>query len=362
MLLLAGNVRADQVILDDLIVDGSACIGFDCVNGESFGFDTLRLKENNLRLNFDDTSTSASFPGNDWRIVINDSSNGGANYFAIEDSTAARQIFRVDAGAPTNALRVDAQGDVGIGISTPVVELHIADGDTPTLRLEQNGSSGFTPQTWDVAGNETNFFVRDVTNGSTLPFRIRPGAPTSAIDINANGEVGIGTASPKAHVHIVDTNGGSGGMNVLMLEQNGNPELVFKNTLANKYWEFSAGNNFLFRETDVNGDSLGAPAFKIANTTGNLTIAGTITTSGATCGGGCDIVFEPDYHLPSIQEHAELMWKNKHLPNIGPTIENQPFDLTDKTGRMLNELEKAHIYIEQLHKRLSILEAKLAHS
>ena len=31
----------DQVILDDLIVDGSACIGFDCVNGESFGFDTI---------------------------------------------------------------------------------------------------------------------------------------------------------------------------------------------------------------------------------------------------------------------------------------------------------------------------------
>ena len=35
-LLGAVNVQADQVILDDLIVDGSACIGFDCVNGESF--------------------------------------------------------------------------------------------------------------------------------------------------------------------------------------------------------------------------------------------------------------------------------------------------------------------------------------
>ena len=44
----------DFLIIDDLIVDGSACIGFDCVNGESFGFDTLRLKENNLRIKFDD--------------------------------------------------------------------------------------------------------------------------------------------------------------------------------------------------------------------------------------------------------------------------------------------------------------------
>jgi hypothetical protein len=61
--------------------------------------------------------------------------------------------------------------------------------DTPGLRLLQTGSGGFTPQTWDVAGNEANFFIRDLTGGSRLPFRIRPGAPTSSIDIGATGEV-----------------------------------------------------------------------------------------------------------------------------------------------------------------------------
>jgi hypothetical protein len=64
------------------------------------------------------------------------------------------------------------------------------------MRLEQNSGGGFTAQTWDIAGNEANFFVRDVTGGSRLPFRIRPGAPTSSIDIAASGNVGIGTASP----------------------------------------------------------------------------------------------------------------------------------------------------------------------
>src|SRR6185436_9021800 len=34
----------DQVIPDDLIVQSSNCFGFDCVNNESFGFDTIRLK------------------------------------------------------------------------------------------------------------------------------------------------------------------------------------------------------------------------------------------------------------------------------------------------------------------------------
>ena len=58
-----------------------------------------------------------------------------------------------------------------MGTSTPVVELHIVNGDSPTVRLEQDGSSGFTPQTWDMAGNETNWFVRDATNG--FPFALQ---------------------------------------------------------------------------------------------------------------------------------------------------------------------------------------------
>ncbi len=152
---LEDGLTKDQVFLDDLIVDGSACVGQDCANGESFGFDTLRLKENNLRIKFDDTSSSSSFPNNDWQLTANDSANGGANKFSIDDITHGKTPFTVGANAPSNALYLEGStGDVGLGTATPVVELHVVDGDSPTLRLEQDGSSGFTPQTWDVAGNE----------------------------------------------------------------------------------------------------------------------------------------------------------------------------------------------------------------
>ena len=76
-ILWVSPATADHVILDDCIIQGSTCIGLDCVNGESFGFDTLRLKENNLRIKFQDTSNTASFPKNDWQITANESSNGG---------------------------------------------------------------------------------------------------------------------------------------------------------------------------------------------------------------------------------------------------------------------------------------------
>ena len=192
----------DQVIPDDLIVQQSACVGFDCVDGESFGFDTLRLKENNLRINFDDTSASAGYPANDWRLIANDSASGGANKFSVEDSTAARNPFTIEAGAPANTLYVDSTGRIGIQQSAPVLDLHITTSNTPAVRLEQTNAGGFTAQTWDIGANEANFFVRDVTSGSRLPFRIRPGAPTSSIDISASGKVGINTASPTGNLHL----------------------------------------------------------------------------------------------------------------------------------------------------------------
>jgi hypothetical protein len=204
-------VYADQVIPDDLIVQGSIGVGFDATNGLAFGFDTIILRENNLRILFDDTSTSASFPKRDWRLIANDSANGGQEKFSIEDVTAGRIPFTIEGNAPSNSLYVEDDGDVGIGTSTPVVNLHVVDGNTPTLRLEQNGTSGFTPQTWDVAGNEANFFIRDVTGGSRLSFRIRPGAPTSSIDVAADGDIGLGIAAPDAnaqvHIRSDNTNG-----------------------------------------------------------------------------------------------------------------------------------------------------------
>ncbi len=203
---LSGVVAPDSVTNDDLIVIGSLAVGQDAINGENFGFDTFRLKENNLRIHFDDTSNTASFPANDWRIVINDTTNGGGSFFAIEDSTANRTPFKIEAGAKTNALVVDDASRVGIGTGTPVVNLHIVTGNTPTARLDQDGSSGFTPQVWDMAGNETNFFIRDVTNGSRLPFRIRPNAPTSSIDIAGSGNVGLGTSAPATRLHLQSTN------------------------------------------------------------------------------------------------------------------------------------------------------------
>ncbi len=276
----AGGVTPDQLISGDLVVHNSLCVGFDCVNPETFGSDTIKLKENNLRIKFEDTSVG-TFPSTDWQLTANDSASGGQNKFSIEDITAARVPFTVEGSSPTNSIYVDSSGRVGFRTATPVLDLHVATGNTPGLRLEQTSASGFSAQSWDVAGNETNFFIRDVTNGSKLPFRIRPNAPSSSIDISATGNVGIGTTSPTASLHVRRTNGtakvsvteASGTTDfreMITMSNNGEPFLIFENTNSGDRWSngLNGGSFQILQQAD--------PQVEFS-----LTAAGALTISGA---------------------------------------------------------------------------------
>lgn len=368
-----GSAHADQQILDDLIVDGSICVGQDCVNGESFGFDTIRLKENNLRIRFQDTSNSASFPSNDWQLTANDSSNGGANKFSIDDIDGGRTPFTIEASAPTDSLYVEDGGRIGFGTNTPVVTLHAVEGNTPTLRLEQDGSSGFTPQTWDMASNEANFFIRDATNGSTLPFRIEPSAGTNSLYIDSTNDIGIGTNAPATSLHVRRTSGDA----VLRVENasatNGDHAELQLNSDA-QAWSFRSNTNngtltvingtsgltpFVLSPVAVSNllqvgfNSAGAQDANNINITGSLTASGTITP---------DYVFEDSYDLISIEDHAKFMWENNHLPHVEKAkvdANGTPyFDMVSRSQDLLEELEVAHIYIQQLNEQVKQLKTE----
>jgi len=192
----------DQLIPDDLIVQGSLCVGIDCNNNESFGFNTIVLKENNLRIAVEDTSTYP-YPSTDWTIAFNDSASGGANQMIIADSTARTTPFGIEGGARSYALWVDAIGYIGLGTSMPQENLHFVTPDTPTVRFEQTAGV-FPAYTWDIGANEAHLFIRD---GNRFPLRIRPGAPTSAIDVRADGNVGLNCASANSDLVIASGDG-----------------------------------------------------------------------------------------------------------------------------------------------------------
>lgn len=97
---LGAPAFADQVISDDLIVTGGSCIGYDCSNGENLDTTTLKLKENNLRILFDDTDTDAA----DWWLTANDSKNGGDSFFSISDEELAHAMETVSLTSLTDSI------------------------------------------------------------------------------------------------------------------------------------------------------------------------------------------------------------------------------------------------------------------
>lgn len=334
----AGNASADEVFTENVIVDARLCVGGECVDGEAFAGIELKIKDSRPILRFEDTSTGA-FAGDDWQFLINEGFSGGLDSFTIGNASRFREPFVIEGNARTHTLYLDAGGRVGIGTSMPTEELEIVSAATPTIALTQSGGSN--TQIWEIGGDPERFFVRDATGTSGFiryPFEIEPDAPSRSLYIQEDGDIGLGLSSPRAPLHVRRFAGAA--IDMLRLENNEGVVLRMMDTAANGQEWTVQSNNGLFR---ISSPAVPGPELRLDDN-GNLTITGQITTSGS-CGAGCDRVFDQDYPLPSIENHAAQMWAQKHLPAIGPTTEEGPFNLTDKVGGLINELEHAHIYI-----------------
>lgn len=187
----------DTFFADDVSAAGGLCGGSDCTNAESYGFATIKMKENNTRLKFEDTSASAGFATTDWQLSANDTFSGGANKLFVEDLTAVTVPFLIEGGTPNNALYVDSTGRIGLRTSTPARDLTISVPLSPTIRMEQSASPF---QTWDIVANNNNFYVRDV-NHEQNPFIILPSAPYYSLVIDSTGRIGLGVAAPSYQIH-----------------------------------------------------------------------------------------------------------------------------------------------------------------
>jgi hypothetical protein len=260
----------------------------------------------------------------------------------------------IRAGAATNSIFVDSTGRVGFRTSTPVLDLHVNTSNTPGIRLEQNNSGGFTAQTWDIAGNEANFFVRDVTGGSRLSFRIRPGAPTSSIDISADGDVGIGDASPEANLHVeADSRNPGAGQSSIYVESANNEDAIIGLGAGPSFSDNVDG--FLFGYNGNAGVGRGFIGTRPSTGTGQidfavknvtemrLTSTGLEVTDAIRVGGITmtvpDYVFADDYKLMPLDEVKKFIAANRHLPDVPNEAEIKANGL-DIAGFQMNLLRK----------------------
>ncbi|MEQ9425220.1 MAG: hypothetical protein RJQ09_12425 [Cyclobacteriaceae bacterium] len=189
----------------DVLVRGSLGVGVDITDGETFGFSTVILKENNLRILFDDSDEpGGTAPANDWQLIANDNQNGGDSYFAIKDESNGTIPFRIDASAADNSFFIASGGNVGINTSTPSSTLEV-NGTIKAASFIGDGSglTGITGGTGGISNDDDTVIAADANTDDTGEIALQT-RNLNRMVITNGGNVGIGTESPST---LLDVNG-----------------------------------------------------------------------------------------------------------------------------------------------------------
>ena len=312
-------------------------------------------------------------------------------------------------GQEDTTLTITSEGKVGIGITDPAAKLHVAG----TAQFDKVGAAGRLMLRTIVRNDGGRFGIRFLNNqmapfeGEDIGDQIfgffsgwgRARENDAVIEIHGKatdswgkclrlthdgtdgkittdtgnlilnpsdgaGRIGIGTLSPIDRLEVDGgpiTIDGAAGISGVRFRQ----EDVMKWTFFTASWlendDFRLRNETTGADVMIFDSESNNVGIRTLNPQGTLDVNGSIYQRGDVL--HADYVFEPDYQLESIEAHSAFMWKNKHLRAI-------PKSKTDANGReivevgahrkgIVEELEKAHIYIEQLHHRIKTLEEQL---
>ncbi len=271
-------------------------------------------------------------------------------------------------------------GNVGIGVDSPENKLQVSgssalfsadtdhfrifiskklDKDLATIIFQDNFIG--RAQIGMIEDNDFHFQVS--TDGTTY---------TDAFIIkNENGHIGVGDPDTTgARFSVIDKDGGSaikadsyeGGYSIVARKDGSGGGVFISKLDVGTGHSLHIIHNGIDSAMVIEGseselmvvESDGKVGIGTAKPKGTLDVNGPIYQRGKVL--NADYVFEHDYQLESIREHTDFMWNNKHLEAI-------PKAAIDENGKeiveigshqrgIVEELEKAHIYISQLHEQM----------
>ena len=262
--------------------------------------------------------TTTQTSGDALRINVDAGSGspGGLSIAAgIPTIGATAPLLKVIESAGGNILRVQADGKIGIGISTPGTPLDIkssVNGPTGGLRLTAAGSAN----NWNLHHSGTNEDFGISRNNSATPY----------VSILAySGNVGIGTTNPNAPLNI---RSGSGG------------RIILEDAPTHYLWQIgqnvNVGDAFeITPSTVVGGNTFSTPSLVVAGASGNvgigtttptatLDVNGTTRTKVLSITGGSDVAEPFPMASANIPKGSVVVIDAQHNGQL--KVSDQPYD------------------------------------
>lgn len=211
--------------------------------------------------------------------------------------------------APVERMRIDSAGNIGIGTASPLYDLHISRTNPSVgfFDVDDNHYSGV------IEGDSTDLLINayrkpNTSNGGGHLI-LQTNGSTGIVTTGA-GNVGIGTSSPTAKLHVSST----------VMIGSGSP--------ASGYL-LSVNGKIIAEEVRVELDATWP-----------------------------DYVFAKHYDLPSLTKLEKFISTHKHLPNIPSAgeIKQEGVNLGDMNRRLLEKIEELTLYILQQDKKINVLQ------
>ena len=185
------NVTAPYILAQDLNANGN-----DIISAGKIGIGTASP-------NYELTVAGGGI--NSIQILSSTTGTGAFNGLRLWNTGSSTAMWNYD-NTPTlfgtnntERLRIDSSGNVGIGTSSPSAKLDVELGTTGTIAEFRGGDSDILQ-----IKNENDLIVFDTRNtASGLAFQMQG---TERMRMDVSGNVGIGTTSPSAKLHIVGAN------------------------------------------------------------------------------------------------------------------------------------------------------------
>jgi hypothetical protein len=199
--------------VNDLAIDGSGNVGIGTISPSTYGG----------KLNITDGAaggeTTLVVANNNANQFIRVGINANVAQIAYDDADSLAFGIATDSttsGLTTEHMRITSGGNVGIGTSSPLQDLHISSTSGTKAIFERTGSTGAFIGLKDSSGS----FVYLGDNNGTFEVQTAGSSYSTKLAVTSAGNVGIGTSSPNGKFETYSNAGvGGGNYSALVVDQ-----------------------------------------------------------------------------------------------------------------------------------------------